>query len=295
VPSHRNQVFLYILVIVVAVWTVAPIYWALNLSLQFEKTIFATPTNLVPPAPTDYWYRLILGIPTREQIIMSGGSVGSMTAEHVGRGLKNSLFVALPTSLVAVAISVVSGYVFGRLKFKFKKGFMFMLLASQTLPPVAIILPYFVMFLGLGLVGTLHGLMIVYLSSIVPLVTWILSGFFAGLPLDVERAARLDGCGRLGVLFRVVLPMAAPGIIAGWVFAFLTAYNEFMYSWVLTAGTSAETLSPALTGLFFQDTTVPEMSAAVVLSLLPVIAFAIVLQRYIIELRIVDPVTTIVD
>jgi len=292
--NNENRTLTYILVLLIIVWTVMPIYWMLNLSLQFETTIFATPTSFVPPAPTDFWYRRILSIPTRENITMSGGSVGSMTAEHVGRGIRNSILVAIPVSIAAIAVASLSGYAFGRLKFRFKNGYLFLLLASQTLPPVAVILPFYIMFQTLNLLGSIYGLMIVYLSLIIPLVTWILIGFFAGLPVEVERAARIDGCGRLAALRRVIFPMAAPGIMAGWAFAFLTSYNEFMFAWILTVGSSAETLPPALTGLFFMDTTVPEMSAAVILSLIPVVLFALLLQKYVTELRIVDPITTVV-
>lgn len=291
----RNRVLLYITIIMIAIWTLMPIYWMLNLSLQFERTIYTTPTYLFPPAPTDYWYRLILSLPTRENITMAGGSVGFMTAEHVGRGLKNSIIVAFPTSLITIAVASMAGYAFGRVKFRYKNAYLFMLLASQTLPPISVVLPYFIMFQALKLAGTIHGLIITYLSTTIPLVTWILLGFFAGLPIEVERAARTDGCSRFQALRKVVLPMAAPGIIAGWVFAFITSYNEFMFAWILATGTPAETLPPALTGLFFQDTTVPEMSAAVMLSLMPVIVFAMILQKYMTQLRIVDPVTTIVQ
>ncbi|WP_309493301.1 carbohydrate ABC transporter permease [Candidatus Hecatella orcuttiae] len=290
--AKGNRALLYFAVIIIVLWSFMPIYWILNLSLQFESTIYATPTNLAPLKPTDYWYRRILQLPV-EEIEMAGASVGAMTAEHIGRGLKNSILVALPVSVIATAVGSLSGYAFGRLKFKFKNGWLVMLLASQVLPPVAVVLPFFIFFLTLGLLGTLHGLMIIYLGMLIPLVTWVLLGFFAGLPLEIERAARIDGCGRLEALRKIVLPMAAPGIVAGWVLAFITAYNEFMYAWILTTGSFAQTLPPAITGLFFQDTGVPEMSAAVMLSLLPVLALGLVLQKYIMQLRIVDPVTVV--
>ena len=122
------------------------------------------------------------------------------------------------------------------------------LLTTRTLPPIAILIPYFALFSAVGLVGTYYGLILTYLTSTIPLLSWILMGYFATLPIEVERAARMDGCSRLRVLRRVILPMAAPGIAAAFIIAFLFCWNELLFGIILTGGTPAQTLSPAQIG-----------------------------------------------
>ena len=114
------------------------------------------------------------------------------------------------------------------------------------LPPIAILIPYYTFFRSLGLIGNQGGLILTYLTGITPLLAWILMGYFATLPADIERAARIDGCSRLGVLRHVMIPMAMPGISACFIIAFLFCWNELLFGIILTGGSNAQTLSPAL-------------------------------------------------
>jgi len=133
---------------------------------------------------------------------------------------------------------------------------------------------------------------------VVPLLTWVLMGYFASLPIEIERAARIDGCSRLRALWHVTIPMAAPGITAAFVIAFLTAWNELLFGIILTGGTAKQTLSPAL--LAFSPT-MPStgtanlgmtlFAAGSVLSTVPPLVLALLVQRYITRLNIADPVT----
>jgi multiple sugar transport system permease protein len=281
-------------VVIASLWTLIPIYWTFLISVQFERDVYSQTPNFVPPNPTDFFYRSAVGLPVPEGVVRTGVSAGTFVPELLSTGFRNSFIVAFSTSAIAVGIGSLAAYALGRLRFRFKNGYLVTLLASQALPPVAVILPYFVLFRVLGLVGSIYGLIIVYLSLLIPLVTWVLTGFFATLPLEVERAARIDGCGRLAVLRKVILPMAAPGIFAGWILALLIAYNEFVYALILTSGTAAQTIPLAVTALFFFETTIPELGAVVMLTLLPMFVLAFVFQRYITQLRIVDPVTVVI-
>ncbi len=107
-------------------------------------------------------------------------------------------------------------------------------------------IPYFTLFKSVGLIGNPVGLILTYLTGIIPLLTWVLMGYFATLPVEVERAARIDGCSRLKVLWHIIIPMAAPGISAAFIIAFLFAWNELLFGIILTGGTQWQTLSPAL-------------------------------------------------
>jgi multiple sugar transport system permease protein len=162
-----------------------------------------------------------------------------------------------------------------------------------------VIIPYFVLFAAIGLVGTHFGLILIYMTGVVPLLTWVLMGYFGSLPVEIERAARVDGCSRLGALWYVMIPMAAPGIAAAFIIAFLMAWNELLFAMILVGGSPAETLSPAILGLSPNmpgfRTIFVMFAAASMLSTLPPLVLALIFQRYITGLNIADPVTVVQD
>jgi multiple sugar transport system permease protein len=234
-------------------------------------------------------YRAVLGIATINQIF--GGQPMA-----VARGFINSAVVAVLVAAIATAISVVGGYAFGRFRFPFQNTFLFVLLSVRVLPPIAVLIPYFMILSALHLIGTYFSLVVTYVTAVVPLLTWVLTGYFASLPVEIERAARIDGCGRLQALWHVAIPMALPGVVAAFVIAFLAAWNELLFGIVLTGGTAKQTLSPAL--LAFSPT-MPSgganlgmtlFAAGSVLSTIPPLILALLVQRYISRLNIADPV-----
>jgi multiple sugar transport system permease protein len=234
-------------------------------------------------------YRAVLGIATINQIFGGQPMV-------VARGFINSAVVAVLVAAIATSISVVGGYAFGRFRFPFQNTLLFVLLSVRVLPPIAILIPYFVILSALHLIGTYFSLVVTYVTAVVPLLTWVLTGYFASLPVEIERAARIDGCGRLQALWHVTIPMALPGIVAAFVIAFLAAWNELLFGIVLTGGTAKQTLSPAL--LAFSPT-MPSgganlgmtlFAAGSVLSTIPPLILALLVQRYITRLNIADPV-----
>ena len=217
-------------------------------------------------------------------------------ASAVGRAFGNSLFVSFPVAIVGTAVAVLGGYAFGRFRFRFKNTLLFVLLTTRVLPPIAVIIPYYIVFKTVGLVGNAFGLIIIYLTAVVPLLTWVLMGYFGSLPGDIERAAQIDGCSRLSVLWHIMIPMARPGISAAFVIAFLMAWNELLFGIVLVGGSPAETLSPALLGLSPNmpgfRTVFVLFAAASILTTIPPLILALRFQRYITSLNIADPMTT---
>jgi multiple sugar transport system permease protein len=140
--------------------------------------------------------------------------------------------------------------------------------------------------------GTLQGLIIIYLSITIPIISWVLMGYFATLPIETERAARIDGCTRLQALRRVTIPMASAGIGTVGALTFLMSWNEFLFAWLLTAGTPAQTLPPVFPAMLFHIIDNTGLAAAAIISLIPPIIIALIFGRFIVRLRIVDPVTT---
>jgi multiple sugar transport system permease protein len=282
-----QRAFIGASVLFVFVWTIFPFFWMVWASFMTDSDLS---TGVVKGLrhPTLEHYERIFGLTDVEAIF--GGQTKAM-----GKGFINSLIVSLPTAIIATFIATLAGYAFGRFRFPGKTGLLFALLLTRTLPPIGILIPYFILFKTIGLVGHPGGLIITYLTGIVPLLTWVLMGYFATLPVEVERAARVDGCSRLRVLWHVIIPMGMPGISAAFIIAFLFAWNELLFGIILTGGTQAQTLSPALLAISpltaVGYSPVALFCAASALSVLPPLVLALIFQRYITRLNIVDPVT----
>jgi multiple sugar transport system permease protein len=290
--SATAKLVLGVSVVLVAAWTFIPIlvmFWA---SLMPLSALVGGGLIQWPEGMSFDSYRSLLGIGQMSEVF--GGQ-----AESVGRGFLNSALVAIPVAAIGTSMAVAGGYAFGRYRFPLKTTLLFVLLSMRVLPPIAILIPYFVLLSAARLVGTYTGLIITYLAAVVPLLTWVLMGYFASLPIEIERAARIDGCSRLRALWHVTIPMAAPGITAAFVIAFLSAWNELLFGIILTGGTAKQTLSPAL--LAFSPT-MPStgtanlgmtlFAAGSVLSTVPPLLMALFVQRYITRLNVSDPITT---
>ena len=279
--------FVALSVLFVLLWTVVPFFWMLWASFMTESELTEGIVQTIDDPTLDH-YKRIFGHAEEEAIF--GGQT-----KLIGRGFLNSLIVALPTAIIGTAIATLAGYAFGRFQFPAKTGLLFGLLLTRVLPPVAILIPYFTMFRTVGLVGDPGGLILTYLTGIIPLLSWVLMGYFATLPLEVERAARIDGCSRIKVLWYVIIPMAAPGISAAFIIAFLFAWNELLFGIILVGGTQWQTLSPALLAISpltaVGYSPIALFSAASALSIVPPLILALIFQRYITRLNIVDPVT----
>jgi multiple sugar transport system permease protein len=284
-PGER--VLVWVSVAAVALWSLLPFAGTIWASLMTEGQLVR---GLIQwnESPTIGNYLAIFGLGQVSAVF--GGQ-----AAAIGRAFINSIIVSLPVAILGTSISVLGGYAFGRYRFPYKNTLLFALLTTRILPPIAVIIPYFVIFAALQLIGSPVGLIIVYLTSVVPLLTWVMMGYFGSLPVEIERAARIDGCSRLGALWHVMIPLAAPGIAAAFIIAFLIAWNELLFGIVVVGGSPAETLSPALLGLSPNmpgfRTVFVLFAAASILSTIPPLALALLFQRYITSLNIADPVT----
>ncbi len=293
--TASERLVLWLGVVLVTTWTFIPIavmVWASLIPLDAlnDRGLLEWPNGM-----SFANYMALLGIANINKVF--GGQ-----AAAVGLGFFNSAVVAIAVAAIGTTAAVIGGYAFGRFGFPFRRLLLFVLLSVRVLPPIAVLIPYFVILSALDLVGTYIGLIVTYLTMVVPLLTWVLMGYFASLPPEIERAARIDGCGRLQALWHVTIPMAAPGIAAAFIIAFLTVWNELLFGLVLTGGTAKQTLSPAL--LAFSPT-MPStgtanlgmtlFAAGSVLSTMPPLVLALLAQRYIARLNVADPVTPRVD
>jgi multiple sugar transport system permease protein len=196
----------------------------------------------------------------------------------------NSVIVAVSSTLVATAIGTIGAYALARLRF-LGRGFM----ASATLitylvPPSILFIPLYAQIRNMGLSNSLAGLIAAYPSFTVPFVTWLLMGYFESIPEELEEAAMIDGATRFGAFYRIVLPLAAPGVLAASLYAFTQAWNEFLYALVFITDGRLRTLPVGLASFITGDVYGwGFLMAGAVLTTLPVIAAYIYLQKYMVD------------
>ena len=245
---------------------VFPFYWMFVSSLKSEEQMRTLTAMFWPsPAVLDN-YRQLLG------------------KTDFGAWYGNSIVVALSSTFVATAIGTLGAYALARLKF-FGRAFM----ASATLitylvPPSILFIPLYAQIRNLGLADSLTGLIAAYPSFTVPFVTWLLMGYFESIPEELEEAAMIDGATRFGAFRRIILPLAAPGVLAAALFAFTQAWNEFLYALVFITNVKLRTLPVGLS-TFITDGVYGWgfLVAGAVLTTLPVIAAYTYLQKYMVE------------
>ncbi|MFG2137741.1 carbohydrate ABC transporter permease [Streptomyces sp. NPDC048650] len=206
----------------------------------------------------------------------------------LARYFTNSLIVAGSATVCSVVIAVFAAYAVSRYRFRGKRVFTVTVLSTQMFPGILFLLPLFLIFVNIGnstgvaLYGSRGGLILTYLTFSLPFSIWMLTGYFASVPRELDEAAHVDGCGPLGTLFRVVVPAAAPGIVAVAVYAFMTAWGEVLFASVMTNDTT-RTLSVGLQGYATQNDVYwnQVMAASLVVSV-PVVAGFLLLQRYLV-------------
>ena len=269
------------------IWTLVPIYWLFTMSMMFKTELLAIPTHLYPHEPTVSNYTRLFG----GTAIGPGGAelpvIGQ--APIIQNGLRNSLLVAIVVTAITMLVSLPVAYALGRLQFRGRTPMLFAIITTRSYPPIAIILPFVLLYSQVGLQGTVRGLVIVYLTLTIPMVIWVMTSFFSSLPRTVEAAARVDGNTRWQAFYRVILPMSWPGIAVATAISFMVCWNEFVFSQVLAAGSPAQTLPPAISTFFFQISQPTEMAAVSIISIVPPAILAYLFQRRIRSLNLVDP------
>lgn len=248
------------------VWTLAPIAWAVITSLLPLRALTTTPPDLSPSNFTLDNYIAVL----------------SADRDLIG-GLRNSAIVASATAVLALLVGSMAAYALARLRIPGGSRILMLILVTQMFPAMVIIIPLFIVLSRIGLTDSQLGLVIVYLSFVLPIVIWVLKGFFEAVPRELERAAAVDGASTLQVYRLVILPISLPPLFATGVFAFIEAWNEFFFAVILTQS-SAKTAPVVVAEFSGQYVSLfGQMVAAAVIASIPVVLLAIVFRRYILE------------
>ena len=196
----------------------------------------------------------------------------------------NSVAISLSTALIALAFSICAAYAFARFRFRGSVFLLMVVVMSQMLPGSSILIPLFQVIRAMGLLDTHVGMVLIYTGFAIPFCTWLLNGYFRAIPADLEQAALIDGCNRFELLYRIILPLAAPAIIAVGTFAFLLSWNEFLFAFVFTKS-QALTIPVGLRAAFLGQyvNKYDQLFAASLIFSIPPIALFVGLQRYFVQ------------
>ncbi|MBM2578048.1 carbohydrate ABC transporter permease [Jannaschia sp. Os4] len=201
----------------------------------------------------------------------------------LGAKLWNSTLVATVTVVLAIPVATMAAYSFSRFRLRGETTMLVIILATQFVPAVVIVLPFFVMFRDIGLLDTRLGLILVNLAIVMPFAIWMIKGFIDGIPIDTEEAAMVDGASRLRVIRDVVLPMAAPGLLTAGIFCFIIAWNEFLFALILT-NKEAVTLPIGLALFKAEEGDLWNLlSAAGIIIMVPMFVLALLIRRYFVQ------------
>ena len=270
--ATRNSILVHVAAWVVAIVILAPFGWMVLASITPQRVLITTPLRWIP----DTWDF------SRYVTIFTGGSDGVGATFRAAMG--NSIVVAVGTVIISMIVGILGAYAFARLRFRFRRAVLVLFLATYMLPQIALLIPLYLILNQLNLLDTTTGLIFVDCALVIPFVLWILSNYFLTIPDELEEAARIDGTTRMGALFYVVLPAARPGIFAAIMFAFLLAWDEFMYALIFTSSDAAKTLPVAISEFAGRYTTdFGLVAAGGILAALPPIIVAIIFQRYVVS------------
>ncbi len=248
--------------LVVVLLIAVPFLWMVSTSLKAPAEISLRDPTLIPRQPDlDNYVRVIVDA-------------------HFGRYFLNTLIVTAATTLISVAFATLAGYSFARLKLRGGKPLLLGILATQMFPGILLAIPLYVLLQTLGLIDTLGGLVLVYTSFALPFGVWMMRNYFLTVPRELEDAALVDGCSRLGALWLVALPVVAPGVTATAIFTSILAWNEFLYANTFINTAANRTLSIALQSLIGEFTTDwGQLMAGAVVTTLPIVLLFFVIQR----------------
>jgi len=264
VKKKIGNVITYCGVAVILIFVLFPIVWAIMSALKTGGQAQAIPPVwFFKPKLTNY--------------------ISAFVKRDFTRLLFNSLVVSLSSTFFSVLLGAMAGYALARYPIKGKKSIAMWILSIRMFPPIAAIIPFFLLYKQLGLIDTRIGLIIAYTGFNLPFAVWIMRGFFDEVPRELDEAALIDGCSPIKVFVRVVLPLAAPGLVATAIFAMIFSWNEFMFALILSRSRS-QTMPVGVMGFITHRGVIwGEIMAAASVIMLPMIVFTFIAQKYLIR------------
>lgn len=262
--STQQTVLIYTLLAIVLIVFMTPIYLIASSSVKPSPIMFQKPPAFLF-TPTFEHYQDLFGM------------------RPFGKFILNSLIVALGSTAFSLTIGSLAAYAISRIRHKRMNDVAFWILSMRMFPPIAVVVPYYIIFKSAGLLDTPLALIIVYSTANIPLTVWLMKGFFEEVPIALEEAAAVDGYGLLETFWRVTLPLAAPGLAVSAVFCFIFSWNEFLFALMLT-GSEAQTATVAVMSFWSSDAVQwGRIMAGSFIILIPGIIFVLTCQRWLVR------------
>ena len=266
-PSDvMSKIIIWVFLILVCTYCLIPFAWMLSTSLKTEAEAFRIPPTWIPLEPTADSY------------------IGIWVRKNFGIYFFNSTVISLSTAVLSTFFGAMAGYGFSRFFFKGRRFLIGFFLATQMLPGVLLVGPYFKILSKVGLYDTRAGLIIAFLTICLPFSTWMMKGFIDKVPTELDQSAMVDGCSRLGVFFKIVLPIVAPGMVATILFAFLLAWGDLLWALCLTSSESMITVTLGIARTVGEFRIIwPMLMAGSLVGGMPAILLYIFLQRLLVQ------------
>lgn len=283
IKKHISRIILYVLVILIVVWTLAPFTWLFISGLfPYKELISDRTTSWFPKNPTVKNFQAMFDLNS-----------------HIGQrfiyALRNSIIISGTVTIICLIFGTLAAYALARLEFPFKNNMVMSLISIRMIPTVALVIPFFVIIRtfdyyliqansNFHFYDTKINLIILYVTFILGFVIWIMRGFFLTIPSELEEAARIDGCTRIQALIKIVLPLSTPGLVATGIFAFLLAWDEFVLALVFTKTTNSITIPVFISALGSQYIhAFDQIAASGFIASLPPIILALIFQKFLIK------------
>jgi multiple sugar transport system permease protein len=251
-----------------------PLLWLIGASLSTQVELFAIPPHWIPQHPTFQSY----------VDIFFPSQAASSVPQTFATALLNSIKIASAVTIICIFVGSLAAYTLVRIPFGFNRAIQLGIIATRMIPEVSLVLPLFIIASSLQLINRPIVLIITYMSFALPYAIWLMAAYFQTVPIELEDAARLDGCSRLGILFRVVMPISVPGLVSTAMFVFLLAWDEFFYALIFTSTLAAKTVPVAIAEFIGRYVTnINGMMAGGILAALPPVLVALIFQRYIVR------------
>lgn len=263
-----------VLLTLVGLFFLFPIFWVVLMSFQTNADILRTPPSLFFTPTLDNYLALITG--------QLDTAVGSLKISYM-RNLWNSLVLSSASVALSLLLGIPAAYAFARYRFRLGENIAFTLLSFRFAPPLLVLLPLLLYFQDLGLYDTYIGLVWVYQLITLPLILWIVRGYFEDISPDIEHAYRVDGHGWLATFLKIAVPLARPGIAAAALLAFIFAWNNFVFALILGSSDVQPVTVGALAFITASGIQYGQIAAGLVLSMLPTLVLALLAQRYLVE------------
>lgn len=274
-----SKIGLLLAVVLLLIWSVGPIYWSLVTSLTSPTDLVSAEPHFWPPEITFEHYGKLFGATSLSQ----GNQVQSVWPQF-SRAFVNSLVTALASTVLTVIIAAFGAYAFVRLRFPGRDLLFVLVVATLAIPAYTVMIPLYRLMISLKLIDTYTGVTLIYVSAFLPLSLWLMRSVYQAMPVSLEEAAWLDGASKVYTLVRIVMPLAAPGLIASAILTFLNAWGQFMVPLVFSPTLKTKPLTvliPEFVTRNYVDYGL--MNAAGILAILPPVLLVLFLNRYLVQ------------